>query len=153
MGTSHLTLQPERFLTEGPIPHSRVSEVTGEWAQDHRIGGVVDFTGVVRADETAAGRVRAIEFTAHRNMAERSLREIAERTAGGYEAEVLRVHLQHALGTVAVGEVPLVVVVGAAHRAEAFELCREIVEALKAEVPIYGKELTEDGDHTWKVNT
>ena len=152
MAEIEIIVEPEQFLTEAPIPQERVSEVAARWSEDGRVGGVVSFSGVVRADETEAGRVSAIEFTAHRSMAERALDELIRRAASGYDSGVLRIYLEHALGIVAVGQVPLVIVVGASHRPEAFGLCRDILEALKAEVPIYGKELTEGGGHQWKVN-
>jgi molybdopterin synthase catalytic subunit len=152
MPDTEIIVEPKRFLTEGPIPRERVSEVTVRWSDDGRVGGVVSFSGVVRADETDAGTVSAIEFSAHRSMAERALADLIQRMASRYSSGVLRVYLEHALGVVAVGELPLVIVVGASHRPEAFGLCRDILEALKAEVPIYGKELTEGGGHQWKVN-
>jgi molybdopterin synthase catalytic subunit len=152
MADRELIVEPAEFLRDGPVPHARISAVTSRWADDHRVGGVVSFAGVVRADETPERPVTAIDFTAHRTMAQRSLADLVERRAGSYESAVLRVYLEHALGRVAVGESPLVIVVAAAHRPEAFGLCRDILEALKAEVPIYGKELTEGGGHQWKVN-
>jgi molybdopterin synthase catalytic subunit len=152
MGERSFIIEPAEFLTDRPVPHTRIGEITASWAGDHRIGGIVSFAGVVRADDTPEGPVTAIEFTAHRSMAQRSLSELTERCASAYESPVLRVYLEHALGTVAVGECPLVIVVGAGHRPEAFGLCRDILEALKAEVPIYGRELTEGGGHQWKVN-
>lgn len=152
MAQRSLIIEPPEFLAERPVPHTRIGEITATWSGDHRIGGIVSFAGVVRADETSEGAVTAIEFTAHRSMAQRSLSELIERCATAYESEVLRVYLEHALGTVGVGKCPLVIVVGAGHRPEAFGLCRDILEALKAEVPIYGRELTEGGGHQWKVN-
>jgi molybdopterin synthase catalytic subunit len=149
---SSIHIEPEDLLVDHPIPQDRVGEVTARWSADARVGGIVSFAGMVRADHTEAGRVVAIEFTAHESMARTSLSELAGRVAGAYESEVIRIHVQHALGTVSVGQVPLVIVVGASHRPEAFGVCRDLLEALKSEVPIYGKELTEGGGHQWKVN-
>lgn len=150
--SAELITEPDSFLTDAPVPHARLSEVLSRFSGDPRIGGVTSFAGLVRADETPDGPVTAIDFSAHRSMAERSLGELISRTAAAYESAVLRVYVEHALGTVPVGECPLVIVVGAGHRPEAFGLCRDILEALKAEVPIYGKELTGGGSHQWKVN-
>ncbi|NBB90034.1 MAG: hypothetical protein GVY23_02380 [Spirochaetes bacterium] len=153
MAHSELILEPEeQFLTDGALPPERISSVITRWSVDDRVGGVASFAGLVRADETPEGRVSAIEFTAHRSMAERSIRELAERTAAAYDSPVLRLYVEHALGRVAVGEIPIVIVAGASHRPEAFGLCRDILEALKSEVPIYGRELTEGGGRQWKVN-
>ena len=152
MARNELILEPEQFLTDGALPPDRVSSVLTRWSADDRVGGVASFAGLVRADETPEGRVSAIEFTAHRSMAERSIREIVERAAAAYESPVLRVYVEHALGLVAVGEIPIVIIAGASHRPEAFGLCRDLLEALKSEVPIYGRELTEGGGRQWKVN-
>ncbi|MFP4567187.1 MAG: molybdopterin synthase catalytic subunit [Spirochaetaceae bacterium] len=152
MAKDELILGPDPFLIEGALPPDRVSTVLTRWSADARVGGVASFAGLVRADETPEGPVSAIEFTAHRSMAERSIRELAERAAAAYDSPVLRVHVEHALGRVPVGGIPIVIVAGASHRAEAFGLCRDILEALKAEVPIYGRELTEGGGRQWKVN-
>ncbi|MGM0675097.1 MAG: molybdenum cofactor biosynthesis protein MoaE [Spirochaetota bacterium] len=152
MAKTELIIEPDRFLTEGPLPGERISQVLSRLSADPRIGGVSSFAGLVRADETDAGRVSAIEFTAHRSMAERSIGELIERTAEGYDSPVLHVYAEHALGRVSVGEIPIIIVVGASHRPEAFGLCRDVLEALKAEVPIWGKELTDTGGHQWKVN-
>ena len=152
MAHSELILEPEQFLTDGALPPDRVSTIITRWSGDDRVGGVASFAGLVRADETPEGRVSAIEFTAHRSMAERSIREMAERVAAEYDSPVLRLYVEHALGNVAIGGIPIVIVAGASHRPEAFGLCRDILEALKAEVPIYGRELTEGGGRQWKVN-
>jgi molybdopterin synthase catalytic subunit len=152
MARAELVLEPQELLVDAPIPPSRIHEVITGWSDDSRIGGVVSFAGLVRADETPEGPVTAIEFTAHRSMATQSMRDLVERTAETYDTSFFRVFLQHALGRVEVGEAPVIIVVGAGHRPEAFGLCRDILETLKAEVPIYGKELTEGGGQQWKVN-
>jgi molybdopterin synthase catalytic subunit len=153
MSENGLIVEPDGgFLHEGPVPHGKVGEVASSYSSDPAIGGVASFCGLVRADETPQGRVAAIEFTAQTAIAERHLAALIRRIAAGYESGALRVHLEHALGTVPAGESPLLIVVGAVHREEAFGVCRDVLEALKAEVPIYGKELTEGGGHRWKVN-
>ena len=152
-------IEPGELLRDGAIPKSRFVEVLEAWSSDPRIGGVVSFYGLVRADETEAGRVRASEFSAYREMAEPALRELVERLAGEiverYPEEgegQLRVHLEHAVGEVAAGEAPILIVVGAGHRAGAFDLARSVLEELKAKIPIYGKELLKAEGYRWKQN-
>jgi molybdopterin synthase catalytic subunit len=64
----------------------------------------------------------------------------------------VRIYAEHALGVVEVGEAPILIVAGAGHRPAAFEACRSVLEALKSEIPIYGKELFEGSGHRWKEN-
>lgn len=141
------------FLTRDPIPADTVERVSAELRADPRIGAVVSFQGVVRADEIAEGTVSAIEFSAHKEMAERTIEDLIARLTPQETASATRIYLRHALGRVPVGGVPIVIVVGTGHRAEAFALCSGILEALKHEVPLYGKELTAEGGYGWKTNT
>ena len=152
MGETEVIIEPDQLLTDGPLPGERISQVLTRVSADPRIGGVSSFAGLVRGDENDAGRVTAIEFTAHRGIAERSMNELIERMAGRYDSPVLHIYAEHALGRVSVGEIPVIIVVGSSHRAEAFGLCSDLLETLKAEVPIWGKELTDTGKHQWKVN-
>lgn len=153
-----LILTPEVILREGARPVSLLSQLSGRFASDSRIGGIATFAGIVRADEIDGRRVRAIEFSAYREMAEPALRELVSRVAAESlarregEGGPVRVHLEHALGEVAVGEAPVVIVVGTGHREEAFSICRGILEALKKEIPIYGKELFDEDGYRWKEN-
>lgn len=140
------------FLTRDPISQATVDTVSGAFRADARIGAVVSFQGVVRADDIPEGRVTAIEFSAHEEMAERAIGGLIARAVAEISQPAVRVYLRHALGTVPVGGIPIVIVVGTGHRREAFTLCSGILEALKSEVPIYGKELTDAGDYAWKQN-
>ncbi|MFP4376199.1 MAG: molybdenum cofactor biosynthesis protein MoaE [Spirochaetales bacterium] len=155
--SSSYTIGPAKHLRQGAVPRERLAEVTATFEQNHSVGAVVSFCGVVRADELPdappGSRVEAIEFSAHEEMAERATRELCERLATGVESEAVLIHVEHALGRVLVGEYPIVIVVGTGHRAEAFSLCSGILEALKSEVPIYGRELLDSGGSAWKKNT
>lgn len=150
-----IEITPEHHLHHGPLPPDRTSQIVAAWARDSRIGGVVSFAGVVRADETEEGAVSSIEFSAYQEMAEPGIRAMAERVAwevGEKHGGPIRLYAEHALGPVRVGEIPIVIVAGAGHRPAAFELCRSVLEALKSEIPIYGKELFEGSGHRWKEN-
>ena len=147
-----VTVSPNAFLTEESLNHDRIVGVADTWREDPRVGAVVSFSGVVRGDSLGEATVRAIEFSAHREMAEQAIKELIDRLTREIDSSVVRVYLQHALGTVPVGGIPIIIVVATSHRREAFGLCSAILEALKSEVPIYGKELTDGGDHRWKEN-
>lgn len=155
-----IEISPEELFHNGAVPADRLSSVSAEWARDSRVGGVVSFIGVVRADETAEGIVEAIEFSAYEEMARqetpemvaRIAREIGESAPPDTAPSVLKIHVEHALGTVSVGEIAVLIVAAAGHRPEAFTFCREVLEQLKKEIPIYGKEIFRGEGHRWKQN-
>ena len=148
-----VVIEPDEMVHDGPLDAARSATVSRAFAADDRIGAVVTFCGVVRRDATSDGPVEAIEFSAHRAMAEERMRAIVRDRLHSVEGEgFMRVHVEHALGRVVVGECPIVIVVGAGHRREAFRLCEEILEEIKRDVPIYGKEIIDGESHRWKVN-
>jgi MoaE-MoaD fusion protein len=106
-------------------------------------GAVVTFSGTVRND-SAGRRVRQLGYEAYGGMALEKLASIAARARS--EQGALRVAVFHRTGVLEVGETAVVIAVAAAHRAEAFAACREIIEALKSDVPIWKKEVGEDGE-------
>lgn len=104
-------------------------------------GGIATFTGTVR-DESRGRRVVRLEYEAYLPMAEAKLSEIGEaleRTHGAVIAIV------HRVGALAPGEAAVVVACAAPHRAAAFRACEEAIERLKHEVPIWKREVFEDG--------
>ncbi|WP_445386116.1 molybdenum cofactor biosynthesis protein MoaE [Robiginitalea sp. IMCC44478] len=115
------------------------------------IGAHDIFLGQVRADELEGKRVRAIEYTAYEEMAEQKMHEIREACFEKYELSCM--HVYHSLGEVKVGEICLFVFVSSPHRKEVFEALHHLVERIKKELPVFGKELLEDSSYSWKVNT
>ena len=104
-------------------------------------GGVVTFTGDVRG-ETRGRAVLRLEYEAYPAMAERKLREIGERVAREHGAEVAIVHR---VGRLVPGEAAVVIACAAPHRTPAFRACEAAIEALKREVPIWKREVYQDG--------
>jgi|SRR5579871_1959989 len=104
-------------------------------------GAVCTFIGQVRRQ--SRGRdVAYLEYNAYVPMAERQLLRIAE------EAEVkwgCAAAIQHRLGRIELGEASVVVTIGSAHRAQAFEACRHCIDTLKETVPIWKREVCPDG--------
>jgi molybdopterin synthase catalytic subunit len=98
-------------------------------------GGVALFFGAVRRDRTARGTVRALWYEADARMGRRALETIAREVAR--RQGVRAVVLWHRTGRVAVGEVAVIVGAAAAHRAQAFDAARELIERVKSEVPIW----------------
>lgn len=107
------------------------------------IGAVVTFVGTVR-EWTYGRRTVHLEYEAYPEMAvkemERIAREIRERWPGA------RVAIAHRVGRLAIGEASVVIAVGTPHRADAFAACRHAIERLKQIVPIWKKEVWEDGE-------
>jgi molybdopterin synthase catalytic subunit len=104
-------------------------------------GGLVTFTGTVRA-ETRGRRVVRLEYEAYRPMAERSLARIGDEVGTVHGA---RLAVVHRIGVLEPGEAAVVIAAAAAHRAPAFRACQECLERLKSEVPIWKREVYEDG--------
>ena len=106
--------------------------------------------GQVRADVIDNKTVTAIEYTAYEDMANQKFHDIRE--AAFEKFELTCMHIYHSLGTVKVGEICLFVFVSSPRRKVVFEALEFIVEAIKADVPVFGKEIFEDESHQWKVN-
>jgi molybdopterin synthase catalytic subunit len=117
-----------------------------EHVSDPRAGAVATFVGLVRDhDPSVEGRVVGLDYTAH-PTAEDVLARIAREALTD---DVLGIAVSHRVGHLAVGEAAIVAVVSTAHRAEAFEVCRALVETVKAELPVWKREVLEDGSHVW----
>ncbi len=110
-------------------------------------GAVATFVGQVRDhDPAVTGTVVALEYSAHPD-APAVLRRLAEAVTA--DDDVLGVAVSHRVGRLTVGEAAIVVAVATAHRTEAFELCRDLVERVKAELPVWKREILADGSHVW----
>ena len=136
---------------EGPIAPSFIADCIAAQQRSTEIGAHDIFLGQVRADEIENKIVAAIEYTAYESMALQKFTDIAEKTREKFE--ITDVQIYHSLGRVPVGEICLFVFVCAPHRRVTFEALEFVVEAIKAEVPVFGKELFEDDSYQWKVNT
>ena len=105
-------------------------------------GAIATFIGVVR-DNDKGQRVRGLEYEAHESMAELEIARLVAEARRRWP--ITNVRVRHRLGSLLVREVSIVIVISAAHRAPALESCRWLIDTLKAKVPIFKKELYEDG--------
>ena len=105
------------------------------------LGGIVTFTGTVR-NETRGRRVLRLEYEAYGPMAERKLAEIGAEVGRTHGATVAIVHR---VGVLAPGDAAVVIACAAPHRTPAFRACEACIEALKRDVPIWKREVYEDG--------
>jgi molybdopterin synthase catalytic subunit len=106
-------------------------------------GGIDVFIGTVRS-VTKGKQVIRLEFEAYEPMALKEMHKIAEQAYSQWPIQKLLIH--HRTGVLDVGEVPVIIAVSCAHRDAAFEACRYIIDTLKQTVPIWKKEIFEDGE-------
>jgi molybdopterin synthase catalytic subunit len=112
---------------------------------DAGAGGVVTFTGLVR--DTDGGRsVTELEYVAHPD-ADAALRRVAEAVAADLPVRALAA--VHRVGVLKVGDVAVVAAAAAAHRGEAFEAARRLIDDLKQTVPIWKRQVFDDGEVEW----
>src|SRR5262245_13568338 len=115
---------------------------------DASCGAIATFIGVVRAETRADGaKLEALEYTAYEAMAQAELQGLCE--AMLREFPVFAVRAVHRLGVMKIGEASVALVVSAGHRAAAFDACRELMERIKRNVPIFKREIWADGGRTW----
>ena len=141
----------KNIFVEGPINGTFIGASIQKHSTQTGIGGHSIFLGQVRADIIGEKKVAAIEYTTYEEMALGKMTEIREAIFEKYKLECM--HVYHSLGKVAAGEISLFVFTSAAHRKAAIEACSETVERIKAELPVWGKEIFEDETYQWKVNT
>jgi molybdopterin synthase catalytic subunit len=141
--TRDMSALPEVVLADIRETPLSVDEVL-DAVRHPRAGGIATFVGVVRERDHGHG-VEALDYTSHPS-APQVLREIAERLAG---ADVIRIAAVHRVGHLEIGDLAVVVAVSAAHRGTAFDVCRELVDTLKATVPIWKHQIFDDGSDEW----
>ena len=121
-----------------------------EAVADPGAGGTCLFVGTVR-DVSDAGEVTGLTYEAWDELAERRLTEIGEELHASWPLR--RVAILHRTGSLEVGAASVVIAVSAAHRAEAFEACRQAIEHLKQDAPIWKKEGLRTGEAHWVMGS
>ena len=127
------------LLTREPLDPETITTTV----RDDSNGGVVTFLGTTR-DQTAGRRVLYLEYEAYQEMAEKMLSRITEEIRERWG--VGDVSIAHRFGRLEIGEVSLVIAVASPHRDEAFAACQYAVDRIKQNVPIWKKEVFEDGE-------
>lgn len=113
------------------------------FVQAPEAGGTVIFIGTVR-NKTHQKKVIRLEFEAYEPMAIREMDKIAQQALEQFS--ITKVAIHHRIGVLEIGEVPVVIAVSAPHRGAAFDACEYCIDTLKETVPIWKKEIFEDGD-------
>lgn len=135
---------------QGAISSDFIGQAIAKHQVKTSIGAHQIFLGQVRADILNEKEVKAIEYKSYEEMANTVFDEIRE--AAFQKFDLVCMHIYHSLGIVNAGEICLFVFVSSSHRKEAQKAIEFIVEEIKANVPVFGKELFTDDSHVWKVN-
>lgn len=141
-------VEPQHALiTERPLLRDLVERVV----LGPKMGALVTFEGHVRNhDPEAADTVDRLEYSAHPD-AEKQLADILTEFSreASHPGGEIRIAAHHRIGSLKVGDVALIVCVAAAHRTDTFRICQDVVEQIKARVPIWKKQFTSSDEGTW----
>lgn len=141
----------KNIFIQGPVPPDLIRDDIQKHQSKTNIGAHSIFLGQVRSDEVDDRIVAAIEYTAYEEMALGKMDVIREEIFAKYPLTCL--HVYHSLGKVPAGEISLFVFASSGHRKAAIDACEEIVERIKKELPVWGKEIFSDKTYQWKANT
>lgn len=126
-------------LKETPLDVERCYNLVA----NNSAGGISLFVGTVR-DQTKGKKVIRLEFEAYAPMAVSEMQKIAEQAQSKWQVEKMCIH--HRTGALQVGEIAVIIAVATPHRKAAFEACQYAIDTLKKSVPIWKKEIFEDGE-------
>lgn len=129
-------------VTQQPVSVSELGDLVGHRAA----GAVVTFGGVVR-DHDAGRGVRELEYVGHPSASE-VIAQVAQDIAGKFPG-VRGVATAHRVGVLAIGDVALGCAVAAEHRGQAFEACSDLVDEVKRQLPIWKRQVFDDGEQEW----
>lgn len=131
---SHMTHQPIKWL-----------DFTNQNC-DASCGGIVTFSGVVRNHHEGRAVLR-MEYEGYESMADKQIDLIAGEAKEKFGVKTVRVI--HRLGKLEIGDIAVAIEVTSAHRAEAFDACRYVIDEIKIRVPIWKHEFYADGANEW----
>ncbi|WP_336853115.1 molybdenum cofactor biosynthesis protein MoaE [Sinomonas albida] len=141
-------------IVHADVTPDPLDEAAARLAVDARdAGAVVSFAGIVRDHDEGRGVLR-LSYTAH-PTASATLRGVVDAVVAehleryGPSERAMRVWISHRVGELGVGDVAFVCAVSSAHRGEAFRLCADLVDRVKAEVPIWKEQFFDDGGKEW----
>jgi molybdopterin synthase catalytic subunit len=129
-------------MTEAPIILAEHEELVGHQSA----GAVVGFVGMIR-DHDAGRRVVRLEYSAHPSAEQvlaQVVGEVAETSSG-----VRAIAASHRIGALHIGEAALVAAVAADHRQAAFDTCAQLVDTIKARLPVWKHQFFDDGTEEW----
>jgi molybdopterin synthase catalytic subunit len=142
--------QDNYIFFHGAIPNSMVSEIISSYVNSD-IGAHSIFLGQVRPDLINNKIVKEVEYSAYTPMAEEVMKNIFDLINQKYN-DLKLIKIIHSVGIVKSGEISLLVFIGCGHRKQAFSAIQETVELIKEKLPVWKKEIFEDGSHNWPHN-
>ena len=142
--------KPKDIFIEGAIAPAIIADSIAKHQSKTDIGAHSIFLGQVRKDVINEQQVAAIEYTTYKEMALEKMHGIREDVFAKYPLTCM--HIYHSLGIVNAGEICLFVFTSSAHRKEAIDACEEVVNRIKAELPVWGREIFENETYQWKQN-
>ena len=143
--------KPKNIFIDGPITAVFIAESIQKHSTKTNIGAHSIFLGQVRNDFIEGKTVAAIEYTAYEEMVLEQMHKIREAIFEKYDLTCM--HVYHSLGIVAAGEISLFVFTSSQHRKPAIDACEEVVERIKKELPVWGREIFDDSTFQWKKNS
>lgn len=131
-----------RHITQEPISPEKFFSFT----PDKSCGALAFFVGIVRNHDR--GRpVRRLYYDCYSSMADRVIGILVQAAKTRWPLD--EIHVLHRIGDLEIGEAAVAIAVSSAHRDEAFRACRYLIEEIKKKVPIWKKEIFEDGTSEW----
>lgn len=139
------------FFITGPISPMFFAETIANFQLNTSIGAQSTFLGQVREDKIDSKKVKAIEYSAYIPVVESEFLKLQNEIFVKYK--IVDFCVKHSLGKVRAGQICLLIIVVGEHRKSAIPAMNYILEYIKSNFPIFGKEIFEDQSHQWKVNT
>lgn len=140
----------KNIFVEGSIDPQFIANSIAKHSSKTSIGAHSIFLGQVRNDIIDGQEVTAIDYTTYEEMCLEKMQSIREEIFAKHPLTCMHIH--HSLGNVRAGEISLFIFTSSAHRKAAIESCEEVVERIKAELPIWGKEIFDNSSYQWKKN-
>ena len=137
----------QNYFIEGRIESDFVAEQIAKHSSKKDIGAHTIFLGQVREDSKDGKSVQSIIYSAYNEMAEAEFQKIKDNIFSKYDIRCL--HIYHSIGSVKAGELSLFVFLSGKHREKLFDILSEIVDDIKAKVPIWKKEIYDNGSEEW----
>jgi molybdopterin synthase catalytic subunit len=141
----------KNVFIEGPISSEFIAQSIAKHSSQTNIGAHAIFLGQVRQDKMGDAAVVGIEYSSYPEMADEIFHQMREETFAKFPLTCM--HIYHSLGLVKAGEISLFVFTSAIHRREALDACDWIVERIKKEAPVWGKEILDNHTYSWKTNS
>jgi molybdopterin synthase catalytic subunit len=127
------------YLTENKIDTNYIME----YVQTDEAGAIDLFIGTIR-NKTSGKKVMRLEYEAYDKMAIKQMEDIVNEASERWH--LLKYAIAHRKGVLQIGEAAVVIAVATSHRQASFEVCKYIIDTIKERVPIWKKEIYEDGE-------